>query len=140
MLKSRAALVAAIALTLLTGCGSRPARPVEDLSGTHDVSGFALTSLKGTRDGERLRVEASYGDDAQMLKVNLQFNVTPPARLESGTWTGAGGEGNVRERSVTFLGGQSGPPSIGGRFDLVANDGRPLYRVTIPLQPLKQPL
>jgi hypothetical protein len=46
----------------------------------------------------------------------------------------------VRQRSVTFLGGQSGSPSIGGRFDLIGTDNRPQYRVTIPLQELRQPL
>jgi hypothetical protein len=46
----------------------------------------------------------------------------------------------VRERSSTFLGGQSEPPSIGGRFDLIGSGGRPLYRIAIPLQPLNNPL
>ena len=66
--------------------------------------------------------------------------MTPPTQLESGTWNGLGGEGAVHERASTFLGGQSGPPSIGGSFDLLAPDGRPLYRVAIPVQPLKDPL
>jgi hypothetical protein len=127
-------------MVMLTGCGSRPTNPVEDLGGTHDVSTFALRSLKGTRDGELLEVRALYGDDSRSLRVDLQFKVAPPARLESGTWTGLAGKGGVRERSVTFLGGQSGRPSIGGRFDLIGPDNRTLYRVTIPLQELKQPL
>ena len=40
-------------------------------------------------------------------------------------------------RSVTFLGGQSGPPSIGGIFDLVGPSGAALYRVNIPVTELK---
>jgi hypothetical protein len=127
-------------LVILTGCGSRPSDPVEDLGGARAVANFALRSLQGTRDGERLEVLALYGDGSRDLSVRLHFRVTPPARLESGAWTGLAGEGHVRERSVTFLGGQSGPPSIGGRFDLIGPDHRPLYRITIPLQELKRGL
>ena len=135
--------VAALALTsfvMLTGCGSPPSKLVEGLGSTHDVSGFALRFLKGTRDGERLEIRALYGDGSRTLSLHLHFNVTPPARLVSGRWAGLAGEGQVGERSLTFLGGQSGPPSIGGRFDLNGPDNRPLYRVTIPLQQLRQPL
>ena len=128
------------ALVILVGCRSEPVKPVESLGGTHDISAFELTSLKGTRDGERLEVHASYGDGPQNLAVRLHFNVTPPARLTSGTWTGLGGNGDVVQRSVTFLGGQSSAPSIGGRFDLIGPDNRPLYRITVPLQELKQRL
>ena len=63
-----------------------------------------------------------------------------PTHVESGTWRGFGEQGTVRERSSTFLGGQSGPPSIGGRFDLRGPDGADRYRVTIPVQELKERL
>jgi hypothetical protein len=129
-----------VSCILTAACRSTPANPVESLDGNADVSGFTLQSLKGTRDGERLDVQAAFGDGARSLTVVLQFDVTPPPRLASGTWTGFGGAGEVQQRSVTFLGGQSGPPSIGGRFDLVGPDRRPLYRITIPLQELKNPL
>jgi hypothetical protein len=139
MFRKHSAL-AAVSLVMLTSCGSRATDPVEDPGGTHDVSSFTLRSLKGTRDGERLEVRAVYGDGSRDLTVDLQFAITPPARLQSGTWTGLGHEGSVRERSVTFLGGQAGPPSIGGRFDLVGPNNQILYRVTIPLQELRYPL
>ena len=139
MLRDIAGLVVA-AYLMLTGCARPPANPVEAIGAGKDVTAFTLQSVKGTRDGERLEVRVFYGDNAQALSVHLHFNVTPPARLVSGTWEGLGGNGQVQERSVTFLGGQSGPPSIGGRFDLVGPENRPLYRVTIPLQELKQPL
>lgn len=134
------ATVPLASLLILAGCRSEPSKAVESLSGTHDVSAFALRSLKGTRDGERLEVRALYGDGSQSLTVHLLFNVTPPARLTSGTWIGPAVKGEVRQRSVTFLGGQSGPPSIGGRFDLFGPDDHPFYRITIPLQELKQSL
>ena len=125
---------------ILAACTRQPPRPVEDLGGGRDASQFELTTLKGTRDGERLDVKAVYSSGSDHITVDLHFRVTPPTRLESGTWNGLAKEGAVRERSSTFLGGQSGPPSLGGRFDLLAPDGQPLYRVTIPLQPLKNPL
>ena len=126
---------------LFCGCASRSAAPVETLgSGLQDVSRLALTSLQGTRDGDRLDVRATYGDGSSTLRVDLQFRVTPPTRLQSGTWTGLAGQGTVQERSVTFLGGQSAMPSIGGRFDLIGQDERPMYRINIPVQELKEPL
>jgi len=129
-----------MSLLFLSGCGARQDHPVEDIGGRHDVSRFALTSIKGTRDGDRLDVRAVYGDGSEELTTHLHFAVSPPTHLASGTWSGLGGEGSVRERSVTFLGGQSGPPSLGGRFDLIGSDNRPKYRVAIPLQPLKDRL
>ncbi|MDZ4803038.1 MAG: hypothetical protein SGI92_33175 [Bryobacteraceae bacterium] len=139
MLCTRAVL-SVCCVILFAGCAPRSTSPVEDLSGTRDVSQFALTSLKGTRDGELLAVQAVYGDASKSLSVHLSFNVTPPAKLITGKWTSLSGEGSVRQRAVTFLGGQSGPPSIGGNFELSGADGKPLYRVNIPLQQLKQPL
>lgn len=130
----------ALCLLLLGGCGAKQADPVEDLGGGHDVSRFTLTSIKGTRDGDRLDVRAVYSAGPEELKIDLHFTVSPPTRLASGTWSGLAGDGTVRERSVTFLGGQSGPPSVGGRFDLMGRDDTPRYRVTIPLQPLKNSL
>ncbi|HYO84313.1 MAG TPA: hypothetical protein VES20_23105 [Bryobacteraceae bacterium] len=131
---------AAVSALLFTACGSQQMKPVEDLSGTRNAAGFALTSLKGTRDGERLAVQAVYGDGSRGLRVHLRFKLTPQPKLELGTWAGLAGEGRVQERSVTFLGGQSGPPSIGGRFDLIGSGDTAMYRVTIPLQPLNDTL
>ena len=136
----RSLIVAATIIMILAACARYSGRPVEDLGGGENASQFQLTSLRGTRDGDRLDVQAVYGDGARQVTVHLRFRVTPPTRLASGTWNGFASEGSVRERSSTFLGGQSGPPSIGGRFDLVAPDGKPLYRVTIPLQPLEDRL
>lgn len=133
-----AAVTAFLVLTI--ACGGRPAQPVEDVGGGHNAGQMVLRELRGTRDGERLEVRATFGDAGQTLRVSLQFNVSPPAKLTTGTWNGLGAEGTVRERAVTFLGGQNGPPSIGGRFELMGTDGRALYRVAIPVQPLRQPL
>jgi hypothetical protein len=127
-------------LLMLAACGGAPAKPVEDLAGGADVSRFTMTSVAGTRDGERLTVRVVYSDGPRELTLDLRFQIGVPTRLASGRWTGPGGAGIVQERSVTFLGGQSGPPSLGGRFDLLGPNDAALYRVTIPVQPLDRPL
>jgi hypothetical protein len=39
---------------------------------------------------------------------------------------------------VMFLGGQDGPPSIGGTYDLLDQDGAPRYRVNFPVTALPE--
>jgi hypothetical protein len=123
-------------LTLSSSCARTPAPAVEDLRAGKPVSAFSLASFTGTRDGERVSARAQFQDGARTLTVLLEFKVDPQPHLQTGTWEGLENHGTVRERAATFLGGQSGPPSLGGRFDLIGPDGSELYRVTIPLQPL----
>ncbi len=132
---------AAILFCVLAGCQRPDTRSVQDLLGGADLSRYLLTSLQGTRDGDRLDVRAIYrAAPGEQITLDLRFTVGVPTSLKTGGWTGVGSGGTVRERSVTFLGGQSGPPSIGGRFDLLTPDGKPRFRVTIPLQELKHKL
>ena len=121
---------------LLAGCGGKR-QPVERVSGDLDVSGMALREFTGVSDGDRLRARARFAGDNKELSLELKFRVGVPTRLESGTWSGLGEAGVVQERSSTFLGGQSGPPSLGGRFDLVGPGNVVLYRVTIPVRELR---
>ena len=83
-------------------------------------------------DGDRLDAEARFGDGSQPLVVDLHFAVGAPTKLTAGQWRWAQKQGTVAERSVMFLGGQSGPPSLGGRYDLLDAGGRAVYRITIP--------
>ena len=114
---------------------------MEDLSGRQDLSFFKLDTISGTRDGDRLDTRAIFTDSSSILTVNLRFVVGSPTTLEQGAWrwvrNNSQTEGGVTARSVTFLGGQDGPPSIGGRFDLLGADGAPRYRITIPVTELK---
>ena len=130
------------ALLVLTACGSSKHPALEDLSHREDLSLFKLQSIRGTRDGDRLAARALFSDSSSMLILDLRFAIGSPTRLESGKWewtrTGARSQGEVSARSVTFLGGQDGPPSIGGAFDLVDAGGTPLYRVTIPVSELRR--
>ncbi len=108
--------------------------------GESDTPGLTLTSLKGTRDGDRLDVRALYSTPGGPLTIDLHFAVGVPTKLRVGVWTGAGESGTVQEKSTTFLGGQDGPPSIGGRFDLLGSASDLRYRISIPVQPLKAKL
>jgi hypothetical protein len=121
---------------LLAGCGRSERRPLEDLSGHEDLSGFKIQSIRGVRDGDRLAAQAVVSDSSSILTLDLHFAIGSPTTLESGTWRWSrpGGllNGTVSARSVTFLGGQDGPPSIGGTFDLAGADNSK-YRVNLPL-------
>jgi hypothetical protein len=114
---------------------------VQDLTTHEYLASVTLHSLAGTRDGDRLHAQALFSDSASILTVEMHFAVGSPTTLESGAWRWSRGgqlqSGSVSSRSVTFLGGQDGPPSIGGTFDLLGPDGTALYRVNIPVTQLK---
>jgi hypothetical protein len=134
-------LVLILGVVLLVSCGESKRTVVEDLASHEDLSSFKLHSLAGTRDGDRLHAQAMFSDSSSILTVEMHFVVGSPTRLESGAWRWSrGGQlltGAVGSRSVTFLGGQDGPPSIGGTFDLLGPDGVSRYRVNIPVTQLK---
>jgi hypothetical protein len=124
---------------LLAGCAHSPPKPLQDLSGHEDLSGFKIQSVHGVRDGDRMAAQAVISDSSSILTLDLHFAIGSPTTLESGTWRwsrpGRLLNGTVWARSVTFLGGQDGPPSIGGTFDLRGADNAS-YRVIIPLTAL----
>src|ERR1700685_1490626 len=73
-------------LVLIAGCG-RTARPVlEDVAGHEDLSLFRIQSMRGTRDGDRLHVQAIISDSSSILTVQMHFAVGSPTKLEMGTW------------------------------------------------------
>jgi hypothetical protein len=124
-------------------CNKPPRQPVEDLTGHENLASYVLRQVRGTRDGDRLDVEAIFGDGSSTLTVKMRFDVGSPTRLNSGRWQwmrdrAAGGA--VAERSVMFLGGQDGPPSIGGSYDLLDSAGVAQYRITIPTTELERKL
>ena len=126
---------------LLTACGAKhPA--VEDLTAHEDLSLFKLHSLRGTRDGDRLQAQAVFSDSSSILTLEMRFAIGSPTMLESGTWRWSRNSqmlsGTVAARSVMFLGGQDGPPSIGGTYDLRDSGGTERYRVTIPVTALPE--
>jgi hypothetical protein len=123
-------------VVLLSSCARPPKPPVEDLGGRENLSPYTLGQVRGTRDGDRLEAEAQFTDRSSLLTVKMTFTIGAPTKLKSGRWQwvrdGGLTSGTVTERSVMFLGGQDGPPSIGGRFDLLDPAGVAKYRITIP--------
>ena len=126
---------------LLTGCGAKhPA--VEDLTAHEDLSLFKLHSLRGTRDGDRLQAQAMFSDSSSILTMEMRFAIGSPTTLESGTWRWSRNNqmlnGTIAARSVMFLGGQDGPPSIGGTYELRDSGGAARYRVSMPVTALPE--
>src|SRR5579863_3223082 len=121
---------------LLAACARSERPPLQDLSGHEDLSGFTIQSVRGVRDGDRLAAQVLISDSSSILMLDLHFAIGSPTTLQSGTWNwsrpGRMPNGTVSARSVTFLGGQDGPPSVGGTFDLSDGIGS-MYRVTLPL-------
>jgi len=121
---------------LLIGCAHSERRPLQDLSGGEDLSRFTIQSVRGVRDGDRLAAQVLISDSSSILTLDLHFAIGSPTTLESGDWRwsrpGRLLNGTASARSVTFLGGQDGPPSIGGTFDLRVADSA-MYRVDLPL-------
>ena len=123
-----------IIVVLFASCARQPKPPLEDLNGRENLSSFTLGQVRGTRNGDRLDAEAKFGDGSSTITVEMRFAIGSPTKLVSGQWQwmrdGRLMSGAVAERSVMFLGGQDGPPSIGGRFDLLAGCGKTPERET----------
>lgn len=118
---------------LLASCSGAKHALVEDLNQREDFGLMRVGSARGIRDGDRLSAQLLITDSSNILTMDLHFLVTPPTHLESGSWTFSRGTGGrVEARSITFLGGQSGPPSLGGTFDLLDPQGKTRFRVHLP--------
>ena len=127
-------------LALLVACGGE--RPLLERfqEGAWQPEPFQIVSLTGSRDGTEvffsLELEAE-GDRRLVLEGTVE--VDPQARLVTGHWVEEGesgaSSGSLSASAVSFLGGQGGRPSLGGRFTLSAS-GAPLYRVNLPITPL----
>jgi hypothetical protein len=129
---------------LMASCSRPPQPPLADVAGREDLYAFKLEQVRGTRDGDRLDAQARFGDGSSTLTVNLHFAVGSPTTLTAGEWSwtrnGKMTTGSVEPRSVMFLGGQDGPPSVGGKYDLLDSAGRAVYRVSIPTTELRERL
>jgi hypothetical protein len=129
---------------VVAACNKPPRQPVEDLTGRENLASYVLRQVRGTRDGDRLDVEAIFGDGSSTLTVKMRFDIGSPTKLNSGRWQWSRDghliAGTVAERSVMFLGGQDGPPSIGGSYDLLDSAGVAHYRINIPTTELEAKL
>ncbi len=133
-------LLIGVQVFALLACGRTEEPRIERLRDHQRLSGYRLTSFGGDRDGESLSVQIVFESPETALRMELHFRVGVPTRLAAGRyrWKQEGRtlEGPVADRSVTFLGGQSDRPSLGGVFELLSAEGTPVYRVTVPTAPL----
>lgn len=132
-----AAWTALVLLGLATACSGPGEASVEALGGQSPAPlALRLSSLTGARDGGRLRAEARFEGEAGWLRLDLEFKLGVPTTLDQGSYEaeiqGRRETGSVTSKSITFLGGQSDRPNLGGVFTLLSRDGAPRYRVRLP--------
>ena len=127
---------------LYTGCGPGELK-IETLPQGSLLAGYRVESVSGVRDGDRLEARVLLVAGSDTLEMEMRFRICVPTRLERGRyrWSQRGGtkEGPVSEKSVTFLGGQSDRPNLGGVFELGSPDGVPQYRVRLPTVEVGRP-
>jgi len=130
-------------LFLLPYCRNLGEATIENLQQETTLTDYQMTSLAGRRDGDRLPVRLVFETPSSNLRMDLLFRIGVPTRLESGQyhWERQDEvlEGPVRASSVTFLGGQSDNPNLGGVFQLLSASGDPIYQVRLPTSEVKRP-
>ncbi len=130
-------------LFLLPSCRNIEEARIENLQEKSTLTDYQMISLAGRRDGDRLPVRLVFEAPSSTLRLDLLFRIGVPTRLESGQYRWERQdevlEGRVRASSVTFLGGQSDNPNLGGVFQLLSASGDPIYQVTLPTSEVKRP-
>lgn len=139
MIYSRSSAVV-LASILFAACQSGSKPMIQRIRDGQDLTSYRLRSVAGARDGDRLRAEVVFAaNNSSLLRMDLLFRIGVPTRLEDGKYHWDQGnqatQGNVTAKSVTFLGGQSGRPSIGGVFELQSSDVS-LYEIRLPAHEL----
>jgi len=139
----RLSLLACSAFFLLLHCRNIEEATIENLQEESTLTDHQTISLTGRRDGDRLPVRLVFEAPSSNLRMDLLFRIGVPTRLETGQyhWERQDEvlEGLVRASSVTFLGGQSDNPNLGGVFQLLSASGDPVYKVTLPTSEVKRP-
>jgi hypothetical protein len=94
----------------------------------------------GVRDGALVKAEGRFVDGADAVTLNIDIFLRPPAEFQSGRYEamigGKMSSGRVECPSLTFQGGQTAMPAVGGVFILKDEQNRSLYRVRIPAMTL----
>ena len=112
------------------------------VNGVYQPEKVKSYAISGARDGANTHAVGTFTmADGDHIRVELEVSYNPAPELASGRWQREGrrsGEGSVHAESLKFLGGQGATPSVGGRFRL-DQEGSPLMRVTMPVEPLGRP-
>lgn len=123
-------------LMSFVGCANTDYR-FERVDGEQAVTlPLKLDRIHGQRDGASVNAEARFADGADLVTMNIRIYLRPPAEFTSGTYQATIGgrrtSGSVECPSLTFQGGQTALPAVGGLFLLKDDQGRTVYRVRIP--------
>ena len=128
----------ALGMSLLTA-GCAPANPsLERFVGSEwiEVGPVVVESMSGRRDGADVRATGVFAQGEDRITLSLEFVLGPPARFVRGRHSSRIGgqfvESPVSSESVTFLGGQSDAPSIGGVFVFENPRDGSTYRLRFP--------
>jgi len=139
----RLSLLVCSALFLFPYCRNIEEATIENLQEKSTLTDYRMITLEGRRDGDRLPVRLVFEAPSSNLRMDLLFRIGVPTRLESGQYHWEGQDevlgGPVRASSVTFLGGQSDNPNLGGVFQLLSASGDPIYQVRLPTTEVKRP-
>ena len=131
---TRETSVCFVAFLTLAACGGSKRPRLRTCRGAR-VFDVPLVSVRGTRDGDRLDAQAVFSDSSSMLTLEYAVRNRRPddaGRGHVALGTRARDRRHGRGAAVTFLGGQDGPPSIGGTFELLDAEGKARYR-SIPV-------
>ena len=128
-------MAAGFGLLFFCQCHQNQIPLIEDLS-TSVQTEFQNLELIGRRDGDRMPTQIRMRTTASQLTLTLELQIGVPTKLVAGhfQWVNSGEtlEGSIRSRSLTFLGGQSDNPNLGGVFELLGADGSALFKVIVP--------
>jgi len=126
----------ALIFAMTPGCANKEPR-VERIDGGQAVQlPLKLESMPGTRDGGSVTAAPLFTNDTDSLRMDLQIRLGPPIVFVSGSYRadfgGHSSQGPVICDSLSFFGGQSALPSVGGVFRLQDSAGHTIYRVSLP--------
>lgn len=114
-----------VAAVLLVWLGCAPATPTIDerVGEQWAPSSYRFVRAEGQRDGEQTHAYFFFeGPEGAKLEVRLLLDLKPEAGMRVGRWywdrADSSLSGSMTARSVRFLGGQGGPPSVGGTYTL----------------------
>ena len=130
-------------ILLCGGCTNNDEPLLDELvNGVYESRIVTNYQVNGMRDGASTKVSIKFVlENGERVQLELEVVYNPRPILRSGFWRLDGkqsGSGNVKAKSIKFLGGQGEAPSLGGRFEL-EEGSQSRFRVVVPLRPINKP-
>ena len=131
-------------IIMLSGGCTNNDEPLFDelVNGVYESRIVTNYQVNGMRDGATTQVSVKFLlENGERVQLDLEVVYNPTPVLRSGFWRLDGklsGSGNVKAKSMKFLGGQGEGPSLGGRFEL-EEGSQSRFRVVVPLRPVNKP-